>query len=117
MRQIGPVIVASATTVIIAFLCLTISKFGMTRTSGWALAIGIAVTLVSGLTLVPALMSLFGRYLFWPSMKPPAPPKKERKFGWAKTGAWIARHPVATAVPIIIILLIPYIAVPRFTLS
>ena len=117
MKHIGPVIVASAITVIIAFLCLTTSQYGMTRTSGWALAIGIAVTLVVGLTLVPALMSLFGRYLFWPSMKPPAPSTKKRRLGWAKTGEWIARHPVATAVPIIVLLALPYIAIPKFTMS
>jgi RND superfamily putative drug exporter len=117
MKRIGPIIFASAVTVIIAFLCLTISSFGMTRTSGWALAIGIAVTLVAGLTLVPAFISLFGRYLFWPSMKPPAPSTKKRRLGWAKTGEWIARHPVWTAVPIIVILVLPYIAMPKLTLS
>jgi RND superfamily putative drug exporter len=117
MKRIGPIIVASAITVIIAFLCLSVSQFGMTRTSGWALAIGIAVTLVAGLTLVPALMSLFGRHLFWPSKTAPAPVQKKRRLGWAKTGEWIARHPVWTAVPIIIVLALCYIGVPGLTLS
>jgi RND superfamily putative drug exporter len=115
MRRIGPIIVASAITVVIAFLCLSISKFGMTRTSGWALAIGITVTLLSGLTLVPALMSLFGRYLFWPSMKLPKP--KLRKYGWSKIGQWIAKHPVWIAVPIIVILAFAYWAMPGFSLT
>ena len=119
MKRIGPVIFASAVTVIIAFLCLSVSSFGMTKTSGIALAIGIAVTLAAGLTLVPALMSLFGRFLFWPSkIKPPDEAKlKKRRFGWAKTGEWISRHPLWTAVPIIIVLIIPYIAIPGLTLS
>ena len=108
MRRIGPIIVASATTVIIAFLCLSISRFGMTRTSGWALAIGIAVTLAAGLTLVPALMSIFGRYLFWPSMA--APVHKQRKFGWFKIGQWVAAHPLVAAVPIIVVLALPYLS-------
>jgi len=67
MRHIGPVIAASALTVIVAFLCLGLSRFGMNQTSGYALALGIAVTLVAGLTLVPALVSVAGKYLFWPS--------------------------------------------------
>ena len=119
MKQIGPVIVASAITVIIAFLCLSVSRFGMTKTSGYALAIGITVTLAAGLTLVPALMSIFGRFLFWPTKTTPKPdlkPKK-RRLGWAKTGEWISRHPVLTAVPIIIVLIIPYFAIPGLTLS
>jgi len=38
----------------------------MNQTTGYAMAIGVAITLLAGLTLVPALMSLFGKYLFWP---------------------------------------------------
>ncbi len=117
MKRIGPIILASAITVIIAFLCLSISKFGMTRTSGWALAIGILVTLIAGVTLVPALMSIFGKYLFWPAMKPPVPSTKKRRLGWAKTGEFIARHPLWFAIPIIAALVLPYIAIPDFTLS
>jgi RND superfamily putative drug exporter len=115
MRRIAPIIVASAITVIIAFLCLSISKFGMTRTSGWSLAIGITVTLLAGLTLVPALMSFFGRYLFWPSMKLPTP--KLRKYGWSRIGQWVAKHPIWIAVPIIVILGFAYWAMPDFSLT
>jgi RND superfamily putative drug exporter len=115
MRRIAPIIVASAVTVVIAFLCLSISKFGMTRTSGWALAIGITITLLAGLTLVPALMSLFGRYLFWPAMKLPTP--KLRKYGWSKIGQWVAGHPIWFAVPIIVVLAFAYWAMPDFGLT
>ena len=119
MKQISPVIVASAITVIIAFLCLSVSRFGMTKTSGYALAIGITVTLAAGLTLVPALMSIFGRFLFWPTKNKPKTdlkPKK-RRLGWAKTGEWISRHPIWTAAPIIVVLIIPYFAIPGLKLS
>ncbi len=115
MRRIGPVILASAVTVVVAFLCLSISSFSMTRTNGWILAIGIVVVLAAGLTLVPAMMSLFGRYLFWPMMA--APTRRERRFGWRRTGQWVSRHPMAIAVPIIILLALPYIAFSNFRLS
>jgi RND superfamily putative drug exporter len=115
MKRIGPVILASAITVIIAFLCLGISRFGMTQTSGWALAIGIIVTLGAGITLVPALISVFGRYLFWPSMT--AQVHKPGKFSWGKIGQWVSKHPVITAVPIIVVLALPYIALPKMQLS
>ncbi len=117
MERIGPIIFASAVTVVIAFLCLSASKFGFTKTSGWALAIGIAVTLVAGITLVPAMVAIFGRYLFWPSMKTPVPSAKKKRWSWARTGELIARHPVWFAAPIIIVLVLCYIALPQFTLS
>ncbi|MGA9696485.1 MAG: MMPL family transporter, partial [Dehalococcoidales bacterium] len=60
ITQITPVIAASALTVIVAFLSMGISRFGMDRTTGYALAIGVGVTLLAGMTLVPALMALFG---------------------------------------------------------
>jgi len=39
ITRIGPVIAASALTVIIAFLSLGISKYGMNTTTGYALAL------------------------------------------------------------------------------
>ncbi len=92
MRRIGPVIAASALTVIVAFLCLGLSRFGMNQTSGYALALGIGITLLAGLTLVPALMSLFGKYLFWPGWASRS--RGEGRFSWARVGDWIVRHPL-----------------------
>jgi putative drug exporter of the RND superfamily len=113
MRHIGPVIAASALTVIIAFLCLGLSRFGMNKTSGYALALGIGVTLLVGLTLIPALMSLFGKYLFWPNWKFRA--HAEGRFSWAKIGNWIVRYPLVIALPIMAVLVIPYVAFSDFT--
>ena len=110
ITQITPVIAASALTVIVAFMSMGISRFGMDRTTGYALAIGVGVTLLAGLTLVPALMSLFGKYLFWPGN--PAAPKKEGRFGWHVIGNWVSQHPLWVAVPIVVVLLVPYLALP-----
>jgi RND superfamily putative drug exporter len=110
IAHISPVIAASALTVIVAFMSMGISRFGMDRTMGYAMAIGVGVTLLAGLTLVPALMSLFGKYLFWPGN--PAAVKKEGRFGWHVIGNWVSQHPVWVAVPIVAVLLIPYAALP-----
>lgn len=115
ITHITPVIAASALTVIVAFMSLGISRFGMNKTTGYALAIGVAVTLLAGLTLVPALMSLFGKYLFWPAKN--FAPKKPGKFGWHAVGNWVSLHPVWVSIPIIVALLIPYLALPRLTRS
>ena len=115
IKHIGPVIAASALTVIVAFLSLGISKFGMNQTTGYALAIGVAITLLAGITLVPALMSLFGNYLFWPAKTSAV--KKVGRFGWHTIGNWVSQHPVMVAVPILVILLLPYAALPHLTRS
>ena len=115
VSRIGPVIAASAVTVIIAFISLGISRFGMNKTTGYALAIGVAVTLVAGLTLVPALMSFFGKFLFWPAKI--SGPKREGRFGWHTIGSWVSQHPVMVIVPILVVLLLPYIALPHLVRS
>jgi len=115
IKSIGPVIAASALTVIIAFLSLGISRFGMNKTTGYALAIGVAITLLAGLTLVPALMSVFGKYLFWPIKS--FSPRREGKFGWVTIGSWVSKHPAIVAIPIVIVLFLPYIALPHLVRS
>ena len=115
IKSIGPVIAASALTVIVAFLSLAISRFGMNKTTGYALAIGVAITLLAGLTLVPAMMSSFGKYLFWPVKS--FSPRREGKFGWETIGNWVSKHPAMVSIPIIVVLLLPYIALPHLTRS
>lgn len=115
IKHIGPVIAASALTVVLAFLSLGVSRFGMNTTTGYALALGVAVTLIAGLTLVPAMMSIFGKYLFWPAKISVA--KKEGGFGWHTIGNWVSQHPVMVAIPIVVVLLLPYIALPHLTRS
>jgi putative drug exporter of the RND superfamily len=112
MKHIGPVIAASALTVIVAFLCLGLSRFGMNKTSGYAMAIGIGITLLAGLTLVPALISLFGKYLFWPAWA--HRPIRVSSFSWAKIGDWVVKHPLLVALPMIVVLLLPYVAFSNF---
>jgi len=64
---VGAVIASSAATVIVGFTAQGVAKFGMFRTVGPAMAVAVAVTLIAGLTLTPALLRAFGRHLFWPA--------------------------------------------------
>jgi putative drug exporter of the RND superfamily len=115
LKRIGPVILASATTVMVALLCLGISQFGMNRTSGYILAMGVAITLVAGLTLTPALISLFGKNLLWPSKLKQA--RKTTPGNWERIGRLITRRPALFAIPLIVVLFLPYLALPgmRYT--
>ncbi len=66
LESAGPAIFASAATVIAALLCLTIAKVNGTSGLGPIAAIGIACAALSMLTLLPALLTIFGRRAFWP---------------------------------------------------
>jgi putative drug exporter of the RND superfamily len=66
LASAGPAIFASAATVIAALLCLTLAKVNGTAGLGPIAAIGIACAALSMLTLLPALLTIFGRRAFWP---------------------------------------------------
>lgn len=59
-------IVASGATVILGLLCLLFSDLNSNRSLGPIAAIGIVFSVAAALTLLPALLLLFGRSAFWP---------------------------------------------------
>jgi RND superfamily putative drug exporter len=67
VQTVGETITFSALTVIAALLTLVLAQFGIYRSMGPALAIGIALMLLAGLTLLPAGLSIGGRAVFWPT--------------------------------------------------
>ncbi|HEX2070892.1 MAG TPA: MMPL family transporter, partial [Thermoleophilaceae bacterium] len=66
LASAGPAIFASAATVIAALFCLTIAKVNGTSGLGPIGAMGVACAALSMLTLLPALLTIFGRRAFWP---------------------------------------------------
>jgi putative drug exporter of the RND superfamily len=62
----GESIATSGATVVIAFGSLAIAGFGMLRSIGIAVMMGISIALLVALTLVPAILSMFGDRMFWP---------------------------------------------------
>ncbi|SEG93660.1 putative drug exporter of the RND superfamily [Actinacidiphila yanglinensis] len=70
VTRVGEAIASAAGAVIISFLALSLSTLGFLTQLGPALAILVAVTLIAGLTLFPAICSLIPpRALFWPGKK------------------------------------------------
>jgi putative drug exporter of the RND superfamily len=67
LTRVGESITFSAFTVIAALLSLLFASFEIYSDLGIPLAIGIAVMLLAGLTLLPALLAIFGRAAFWPT--------------------------------------------------
>lgn len=66
VRSVGESIASSAGTVIAALLALLLATFGLYSDLGPALAIAIAIMLVAALTLLPAMLAIVGRRVFWP---------------------------------------------------
>ena len=102
MRRAGPAIIASAGTVILGLLTLSVAELNSTKSLGPVLAIGVGVALVSMMTLLPALLLIFGRWIFWP-VKPAFGTAEPTTQGlWARVGRRIAARPrvvwVTTAV-------------------
>lgn len=93
MARVGESITFSAGTVIAAALCLLLATFGFYSGLALPLAIGIGVMLLAGLTLLPAILAVLGRAVFWPSVP---------KAGGLKSGVWgrvavqVIRRPLIT---------------------
>lgn len=66
MRAVGESIASSAGTVLVATVVLSFAVLRSTAALGPLLSIAIGLMLVAGLTLVPAIIALLGRFAFWP---------------------------------------------------
>lgn len=106
LHRTGPAIFASGSTVIAGMLCLLVASMNSTKGLGPVAAVGIAVGLMVMLTLLPALLVIFGRWFFWP-VRPSFGSADHTETGfWAKVGRRIARAPRATWVATSIALVI-----------
>ena len=66
VRRAGPAILASGLTVTLAMLVLALADNRGTSSLGPVAAIAVLSALCAGLTLLPALLTMFGRPGFWP---------------------------------------------------
>ncbi|KRB38834.1 MMPL family transporter [Microbacterium sp. Root180] len=105
-------ILASGGTVIAGLLCLLLSDLATNRALGPIASIGIAFSVLSALTFLPALLALFGRAAFWPFI-PKAPIAtipddltQPVKGLWPRQARFIARHARAVWVICTVVLLV-----------
>jgi len=66
VHRVGETIASSAGTIFVGFMAMVFAEMGSFNTTGPALAIGIVLSLLAGLTLVPALLATLGPRAFWP---------------------------------------------------
>ena len=93
LHRAGPAIFASAGTVILGMLCLVFADMNSTQGLGPVAAIGVGVALLAMVTLLPALLVIFGRWIFWPKRPLEGSPEPTSSGLWSRIGLRIARRP------------------------
>jgi len=93
LHRAAPAILASAATVVLGMLCLVFAEMSSTAGMGPVVAIGIAMTYLVMVTLLPALLVIFGRWVFWPKRPTRGSAEPTQSGVWAKVGRVIARRP------------------------
>ncbi|MFF7896473.1 MMPL family transporter [Streptomyces sp. NPDC007907] len=93
LHRAGPAVIASGATVVLSMLVLLAAEMNSTSGLGPVAAIGVAVALVAMMTLFPALLVIFGRWIFWPVVPRYGTPDPTERGVWARTGRRIARRP------------------------
>ncbi len=100
VRAVGETIASSAGTVIVGLAMMTAAELGLYNTSGPSIAIGVAIALLAGLTLTPAMLTILGDRAFWPRK---ARHMKEAGLWHAWAGKVVKRPLVALLVPVIVL--------------
>lgn len=106
-RGVFEPILASGSTVAISLMMLLLSELSSNRGLGPVGAIGIACAMLTILTLLPALLVVFGRWIFWPRI-PKCDDLDSNLVGlWSKVGGLVARRPrrlwISTAIGLLVL--------------
>ena len=97
-------IAASGLTVTLAVLTLLFAQYGDYRSFAPVLGVGVFVTLIAGLTLMPALLALLGRRAFWPRVPKEGETSSHRT--WERVAGWVAAGPRRAAMLVAAILVV-----------
>jgi RND superfamily putative drug exporter len=118
LASAGPAIFASAATVIAALFCLTIAKVNGTAGLGPIGALGVACAALSMLTLLPALLTIFGRRAFWPFVPhTPETAPLETDVSEGARGRIVEGSRASALVPVILSCLLIFITFPLVILN
>jgi RND superfamily putative drug exporter len=99
LHRAGPAIVASAATVAVGLLCLLFAEMNSTAGLGPVAAAGVICALAAMTTLLPALLVIFGRWVFWPlvpryDVKYENPDAYEKEHGiWSRVAGLVSARP------------------------
>ncbi|GAB3431957.1 MMPL family transporter [Actinophytocola sediminis] len=94
VARVGEVIASAAAAIIIAFMALLLAVFGAFTSFGPGLSIAVALMALASVTLIPAVVSLLGPKVFWPSKSWQRTPKGTT---FQRLGKFTGRRPAVVA--------------------
>ncbi|MEU9291366.1 MMPL family transporter [Streptomyces sp. NPDC048275] len=94
LRGCGPAVLASSGTVAAGLLCLLAADLNSSRGMGPLGALGVLCALVAMLTLLPAVLVLLGRRVFWPLVPAFGSEPKQRRSLFTAMGSSAGRRPL-----------------------
>lgn len=106
MREIGLPIFYSGATVLVAMLILLFAKFGDYSNFAPIFGTAIVVVMISSVTLIPALFTIFGRNAFWPKIPRIGDEHVTSSTLWSRVARLVTTKPVWSVVVIGIFLLL-----------
>jgi putative drug exporter of the RND superfamily len=95
VSTVGESITFSALTVMAALMAVMVARLGLYQSLGPALAIGVGIMLLAALTLLPAILAILGRAVFWPSRTRQA--ERPRTTLYGRIAGAVVRRPAAVA--------------------
>ncbi|MER5291714.1 MMPL family transporter [Streptomyces pharetrae] len=98
LRGCGPAVLASSGTVAAGLLCLLAADLNSNRGMGPLGTVGVLCALAAMLTLLPAILVLLGRRVFWPIVPAYGSTPTERRSLFSAMGSSAGRRPVAVLV-------------------
>jgi RND superfamily putative drug exporter len=105
LARAGEAILSAALVVISSFVAMFFAKFGIFHTFAPGLVICVGIMLLAALTLVPALVSILGPKVFWPS-RAWQNPQADRPTVSKRLGTLVARRPGTVGGVILVVLIV-----------
>ncbi|GAA3124398.1 MMPL family transporter [Streptosporangium carneum] len=93
LRATLPVLAASAATVLLGVCCLLVADMRSSASLAPVAAVGVVCAFAAMTTLLPALLLVFGRWIFWPLV--PRIGSVAREGLWSRAGTLVSRRPRA----------------------
>lgn len=95
-RTTAPAILASNVTVVLALLSLLFAAMPASRGLGVASAVGLLIALASVLFVLPALLSLVGRRVFWPFIPKVGEDSRDHEGRFSRVARAVTAKPLPT---------------------
>ncbi len=106
----GAAIISSGGTVLVGFLFMVFAKFGLFNATGPSVAIGVSITLLAVMTLLPAIIAILGEKIFWPRHPSTISNKPNINSFWQKISEAVTKKPFRFIITSLVVLLPLFIA-------